>query len=277
MYSDRPLVSIILPSYNHSRYLDECLESINSQSFKEIELIVIDDCSKDSSWNRINKWLSRKEIQDRFQNIVALKNDKNLGSVATLNKGIGVARGNLVTFINSDDVYYSDRIQHLVDNYDGSELYLSFGVVRGIYDESNQSDRILVAQVESIQDRYSALISMNMAIPFENVSVTTGNLFGTKELFLRLCGFRDLQYCHDWDLLARASNYCEVKLIEDAVYGYRLHESNTFRELEALAVAETKIVQSIFENLVPHNGSGSELTSWDISILPKSNPYSFDF
>jgi glycosyltransferase involved in cell wall biosynthesis len=225
----------------------------------------------------MTSWLSKKGVQERFRNTVILKNDTNLGSVATLNRGIEKASGNLLAFINSDDIYHSERIQELVNNYDGSQLYLSIGIVRGIYDERIQSDRQLVAHLEAIQDRYSSLICLNEAIPIENISVTTGNLFGTKELFLKLGGFRQLQYCHDWDLLARASNYCEVKLIKEAIYGYRLHEANTFRELKPLAVAETKIVQGVFEKLVPHNSVGSELTSWDISILKRSSPYYFDF
>lgn len=91
------LFSVIIPTYNSSNYIEECLESILNQKIKDFEIIVIDDGNKDTT-NKIV--LSYKK---QFKNIKLLKN-KNKGVSAARNLGISVARGEYIIFVDSDDV-----------------------------------------------------------------------------------------------------------------------------------------------------------------------------
>ena len=92
-----PKVSIIIPIYNVEKYLDTCLQSISNQSLKEIEIICIDDCSKDDSFAILQ---AHAENDPR---IIVLRNETNVGQGNTRNRGIKIAKGDYIGFIDSDD------------------------------------------------------------------------------------------------------------------------------------------------------------------------------
>lgn len=103
------LISVVIPVYNTSSYLARCIDSIFEQDLKDVELIFIDDYSTDNSFEVLNQCLKGRESE----NITALKNPKNLGSGETRNKGISLAKGDYVIFVDSDDYVTSDYFQVL--------------------------------------------------------------------------------------------------------------------------------------------------------------------
>lgn len=99
-------VSVIVPVYNVEKYLSKCLDSILNQTFKNFEIICVNDCSPDRSWDILT------EYANKYPNIVKiLKNDKNMGLGLTRNKGIENAKGKYLLFIDSDDYIKKDYIQ----------------------------------------------------------------------------------------------------------------------------------------------------------------------
>lgn len=92
----KPKVSIIIPAYNVERYISECLESIINQTLKEIEIIVVDDGSSDRTADIIEKY------SNMDKRIFFIK-QKNLGTSAARNKGLKIARGEYISFVDSDD------------------------------------------------------------------------------------------------------------------------------------------------------------------------------
>ena len=127
-------VSIILPVYNAQDYLERCLNSVLNQDYKNIELIAIDDGSSDNSWNILEKY---KEIHgDRIKII----KQKNMGVSKTRNKGISIATGEYLTFIDNDDFFdpgYIKRFEHEIDNN-------NLDVVVGGYKRPNSKGKIIV-------------------------------------------------------------------------------------------------------------------------------------
>jgi alpha-1,3-rhamnosyltransferase len=101
-----PLVSVIIPSYNHEQYVTKAIKSVFSQTYKNIELIVIDDGSKDDS---VKKILELNELYS-FKFIAR----KNRGLANTLNQAIKLAKGLYITVLASDDYYLPKRIEHAV-------------------------------------------------------------------------------------------------------------------------------------------------------------------
>lgn len=120
MSFEQPLVSVIVPSYNHEPFINECLNSIFKQSYNNIELIVLDDGSSDQSYNVI-KSLSK---QHNFY----FDHHQNMGLPATLNKGLRLAHGKYIAIIASDDIMMLDRIEKQV-NY--LEQYSDIAVCGG--------------------------------------------------------------------------------------------------------------------------------------------------
>lgn len=104
--ANQPLVTVIIPSYNHERYIFQSIESVVSQSYKNLEIIVIDDGSKDQSLKIIHDLAGRHGFS-----VIARE---NRGAARTLNEGIGVAHGKYISFLASDDYYLPRRIEHAV-------------------------------------------------------------------------------------------------------------------------------------------------------------------
>lgn len=93
----KPFFSLILPTYNVELYIEKCIKSILNQSYKNFEVIFVDDCGKDNSINIIKEW---KKIDDRI-NII--QNPKNLGTFESRKKGFEAAKGNYIFFLDPDD------------------------------------------------------------------------------------------------------------------------------------------------------------------------------
>jgi hypothetical protein len=106
---DDPLVSVVLPAYNHARYVGEALASVAAQTYRKFELIVIDDGSFDGTAEVIAKELERLHLPARFVS------RPNRGAPATLNEASALATGRYLAFLNSDDYYAPDRLAALVD------------------------------------------------------------------------------------------------------------------------------------------------------------------
>ena len=108
--SVNPKVSIIVPVYNVENYIRQCLDCIINQTLKEIEIILINDCSKDNSGNICDEYA----LNDN--RIVVLHNHKNLGPGLSRNEGIEIARGEYIGFIDSDDWIDLDYYEQLYNS-----------------------------------------------------------------------------------------------------------------------------------------------------------------
>ena len=98
------LVSVIMPIYNSEKYLAATLNSIFVQDYKDIEIVLVDDCSKDNSANIIS------ELQKEHPEIVYFLQEKNMGAGAARNKALELANGRYVAFLDSDDIWMPEKI-----------------------------------------------------------------------------------------------------------------------------------------------------------------------
>jgi glycosyltransferase involved in cell wall biosynthesis len=105
-----PLVTIISPCYNHSKFVIESLESIKNQSYPNIEHIIIDDCSSDDSVKKIEDWITANEYKCVF-----IKHKMNMGISYTLNKSLKTSKGKYWAGLSTDDIAGHDRIEKFVN------------------------------------------------------------------------------------------------------------------------------------------------------------------
>ena len=109
-----PKVSIIVPVYNSGKYLKTCLDSLVNQTLKDIEIIAVDDCSTD------NSLLILMDYAKKYHNIKVYHNRENLGQGASRNRGLDIARGEYIGFVDSDDyiryTMYEDMYKAAVNN-----------------------------------------------------------------------------------------------------------------------------------------------------------------
>lgn len=112
-----PLVSVIIPIYNVGSYLKECLDSVVNQSYQEIEIIAINDGSTDNSKEILNQYAADHPI-------IKVIDQENSGQSVSRNKGIKVAKGKYVYFLDADDYILPETIANLVDQLEENELDL---------------------------------------------------------------------------------------------------------------------------------------------------------
>ena len=107
----KPLVSIVMCTYNGSQYLDEQLNSIVNQDYRPIEIVVVDDCSKDETWKKLKHW--ENEYSDLFR---LYFNETNLGYDKNFEKGLLLAKGEYISISDQDDVWETQKISALVNS-----------------------------------------------------------------------------------------------------------------------------------------------------------------
>ncbi|RED19604.1 glycosyltransferase involved in cell wall biosynthesis [Flavobacterium cutihirudinis] len=116
------LISIIIPIYNVEKYIERCLFSVFNQTYKEIEIILVNDCSPDSSMEIVERILKENPIETRVK---VINHDENKGLSDARNTGIINAQGEYIYFLDSDDAITLDCIQTLVNNSNGEEVIIA--------------------------------------------------------------------------------------------------------------------------------------------------------
>ena len=102
-----PMISVIVPAYNVEKYVEKCIDSLLKQTFKDIELIIIDDCSEDKTLEII------KSKYGHLDNVRISRNDVNMSQGMTRNKAIKIARGKYIYFLDSDDILLPHGLEML--------------------------------------------------------------------------------------------------------------------------------------------------------------------
>lgn len=220
-------VSVVLPVYNHERYIAAAIESVLAQDRPPLELIVIDDGSSDHSVDAARDALRHADIPCRF---IARE---NRGADATLNEAIRLAAGTHIQPLNSDDLLPPSRLSKLSAAVTATGAELAFAAVEcidanGVRLDEFDDPRVFMSSCN--QAGIAGCESVGLSFIACNPAVSTGNFFFTRSLFDRLNGFRDLRYHHDWDFILRALWVCEPVFVPEVLYRYRFHGRNTISE-----------------------------------------------
>lgn len=235
--ADDPLVSVIVPAYNHETFVEGCLRSILEQSYGNLEVILVDDGSRDGTYAVAERVLAETSRPHR------LLRQENAGAHAAINRGLEEARGEYLAILNSDDVYYRDCISRLVHAARSSGAAFLFTLVEHVdaLGRPADADRPAVASYRRAVGELPLLPNLSFALLRSNIAITSGNFFFHRRLWQRIGHFADLRFCHDWDFLLRAAIETEPMLIEEPLLGYRLHDGNNFSRNAALARIETQL------------------------------------
>ncbi len=191
-----PFVSIILPTYNRQALINRAIDSVIKQTYKNWELLVIDDGSYDNTFTTVKKYT------ERFFNVRYMyHNNKKLPF--TLNTGIQASCGNFIAFIGSDDEYKPDHLEKRID-------YLS----------NNQDIDFIHGGVEIIGNAY--VKDKNDITKLIHLSQCTigGTFFVKKEVLLHLDGFQNINYSEDSDFFERASKLYKIAKVDFPTYIY---------------------------------------------------------
>lgn len=202
-FNYRPEISVIMPTFNRARYLENAVQSAISQSFENWELIIVDDGSSDNTLETLDPYI------DRYPNIRYLRH-KNRKAALSRNAGIQASFGRYITFLDSDDHYLSNHLESRM------------AIIKEYHDVSLLSGGFICDENMMVKDRNNPDRLINI-----QECVLGGTFFGKRELFFSLKGFRDLEYAEDADLWERAVNRFSVKKIENPkTYVYQRAEDS---------------------------------------------------
>lgn len=234
-----PLVSVLMPAYNHEAFVRPAVESVLAQTEGNLELIVIDDASTDGTWDIVQ---SVRDERMRCQ-----RHPANRGAHATLNEALAQARGEYVAILDSDDVYRPARLERLMaeSKVGGVRPGLVFSDLRFI-DPAGQDipDHPRARRFAELSSRCAELHPASWFFA-GNPAISTSNFFFRRELADHVGRFAALRYTHDWDWALRATRYAAPAWVREPLLDYRVHASNTLSEHDARRhVHENSYVQA---------------------------------
>ena len=133
------LISIITPSFNSSKVIEQSITSVISQTFKDWELLVVDDCSNDNSIKKIEKFT---EIDNRIK-LISL--DENVGAAEARNIAIRKAKGRFIAFLDSDDVWKNDKLEKQLDFMQSKGFAFTFTAYQPMTEDGKMMRSIISA------------------------------------------------------------------------------------------------------------------------------------
>lgn len=218
----KALVSICIPSYNHEKFISQTIFSIINQSYDKIELIIIDDGSKDRSCQIIDglKSICKKRFV-RFKFI----RQSNRGLNCSLNQAIKWSNGKYFAYVGSDDLFEINKIKYLVEMFEKENdpnlagLFSSYKII-------NQKNYLVGKKIcPNKNNTFSDIISWNYYLN------TPGQLLILK--FLRkVGGYKKNLFFEDWYMwLKLANENYRLKSISKILASYRVHENNMSKNI----------------------------------------------
>lgn len=208
------LVSIILPVYNGARFLRDSIESVLSQTYQNIEFIIVDDCSTDETPKII------KDYADRDKRIRYYRNNENLKLPRNLNKGFSLSKGEYLTWTSDDNMYKSTAIEDMVEALRKTKsdfVYASFDIM--------DAEGRIVGVHEADSENMKKIAGEN----------TVGACFlYTRNVYQVIGEYNpELVLVEDFDYWQRIFSRFKVTRVEKSIYVYRYHEgqlTNTMRK-----------------------------------------------
>ncbi len=244
MKSNNTLLSIIIPNYNKAKYIQDCVESIQKQTFKKFEIIVVDDYSNDDS---------RKIITDlcsKYKNIVPIFNEKNYRVSKTRDIGFRASRGKYVTNIDSDDVYFNEKklenelnlIYYYKDKYNiDIAAFSNIAIVdRNLNYIKDQWPLELIKQGSIL----APIITRACHIPRDFIF--------SKEAYIKSGGYDSaINLYEDWDIKIRLATIMEYHYTGEYGIGYRQLETGLSSQDLSMHIKSLKIIFRKNLELVP--------------------------
>lgn len=205
-------VSICLATFNGEKYLKQQLDSIVNQTYKNLHVVVQDDCSSDDTMAILESYKDKLDIE-------IYQNDKNLGYIKNFESLIQKAKGDYVTICDQDDIWEPNKITNLVKNIKDNSLIYSDSIL--IDENGNSLNKTLS---KKLKNRF---IDSSTALNFlyDNCVSAHAVLF-KKELLPYIKDFPKIIYFDNY-IAATASSLDGVKYIDENLVQYRQHSSNT--------------------------------------------------
>lgn len=240
-----PLITIIVPAYNHAHFISETIESIIHQTYENIELIILNDGSKDNTTQVVDGFIGVCEKRfTRFKYI----DKKNEGLAETLNRGVEWSEGEFISLIASDDVMMPERVERLYKALaEKDDSYgISIGDAAFIDNDSNIIKMKGDARHDDKEKEYSKFIEFftrnrdditDTSGLFDYDLLIKGNFLPAMSILMRKSALEDVGCftpgvaLEDWDLWLRLVRDYKGVYVDQALSYYRMHDTNSVKTI----------------------------------------------
>lgn len=221
--TSNPLVSVIVPAYNHEKYITDCLRSVVEQSYKNLELIVLNDGSTDTTEELIKLFIEENSLTN-----IRFISKKNEGVCKTLNKGLEIAKGKYVAFLASDDMWEPKKLEIQVDFMERND---NIGLVfsDAWFQKFNEKTHIKWSDYKTNMDRYFKNGIQNADMYFLLLTrpiIPALTVMVRKQIFDEIGGFDEALVYEDDDMWLRIALKYPLAYINEPLACYRMHDSN---------------------------------------------------
>lgn len=238
MHLKSPLVSIITLCYNHENFVIECLQSVVNQTYKNVEVIIVDDFSVDKSREKILKFVEKNP------SIHVIFNEKNIGNCRSFNQALEISKGKYIIDLSADDVSLPNRIEEQVRLM---EISPEVGVV---FSDANYINE---------KSEYIGNFKKNIGLPFGNVykDVLAGSCYTVpvtmmmrRTILEQLNGYDTTLAYEDFDFWVRSSRICDFGYVPEVLSYQRIldgsHSTKFFAKNSPLVQSSIKVCQKAY-------------------------------
>ena len=223
-----PDVSVIIPTFNRAQLLSRAIRSVLAQTYRSYEIIVIDDASPDNTTEVIQNGFKR-ELE--FGRLRYVKNETNLERTRSRNKGVSLAKGKYIAFLDDDDIWLADHLQTLINFLDQhQQVSCGFGKFIWLYKDGSVEDKFIRDFPETRTgsgDHYKDMI-------FKGRMVASSCVLLYKSVYEQLDGYREdlAKVNEDWEFFSRVAMNFDVGYVNNVSclmysYGESLSIPNT--------------------------------------------------
>lgn len=236
---NEPLVSVITPVYNAAKFLPETIKSVQNQTYKNFELLLIDDCSKDNCPSLI------KEFQRNDDRIKYIRLEKNSGASVSRNTGIENAKGRFIAFVDSDDIWEPEKLKVQIDYMLKNKFGFTFTSYRYMKEDGRLTNKVAKAPKKI---NYNGLLK-NTIIGCSTVAIDR-DIIGDFSMPLVRRG----QDTATWLQILRQEPYAygipkdlvNYRLVDDSLSSNKIKALkrtwNTYRNVEKLGILKSSYV-----------------------------------
>lgn len=246
MSASAPLVTVIIPTFNREKFISRAIESVIAQTYKNIQIIVVDDASTDRTKPTLNSYLSSKilvlDTRDNLSNHEKYSSNMPLprGVSFARNLGISKAQGEYIAFLDSDDVWHSDKLEKQVSALQNSNY--QWVHCNELWIRNDKPVRQLKHHQKSGGDQFER--SLEICCIGASCVVIKRSLFETEGVFNT-----DLKVCEDYDLWLRFLIKYPIEFVsEDLVTKYAGHPGQLSVQEVAIDEYRVKSLVLLFEN-----------------------------
>jgi glycosyltransferase involved in cell wall biosynthesis len=215
---NEPMITVLMSVYNGEKFLKEAMDSILTQTFTNFEFLIINDGSTDNSMEIIESYNDSR--------IRLINNEKNLKLIASLNKGISLARGKYIARMDCDDISMPERLEKEVNFLENSLEYGLVGTCYTVIDGAGKE------QYNKSYPSSNDLIKLFLSL---NCPLAHGSIMARTELFKQnLYGSKEYSAVEDYELWTRIAKVTKIHNIPEYLFKYRIYGesfSNTKTQL----------------------------------------------